>query len=88
MIIHRTRLIKIGDKQYVDIRSYELAEARKQKVAIMVIVGDEAMEIKDFRKNKQIDKTEHQMKYPPFGSYKLYSFEWKNTVKVPKYIIS
>ena len=88
MIIERTKIITLNGKTYVDIRSYEIEEAKRRKKPIMVLYNGEGMEIKDFRKKRQIDKTVHQMKFPPYETYRLYSFEWKPTVKKVNYKVA
>lgn len=75
-------------KEYVDVRSYEVEISRKKKIPLMVIHSGQAMEIKDFRKRKVIDPQTHQMQYPPFQTYKLYSYEWLPTQKVPNYKVT
>lgn len=84
MIIKRTKLIKIGNEEMVDLRSYEVAYHRKHKKTARVVVGDEFMDLNPakLRWFKLIDPQVHQMRYPPFESYQLFSYVWRPSGKL------
>lgn len=82
MIINRTKLIRIGDKQFVDVYDYNIKKCKKHKEPLIVDVGEERMFIpyKSLSNYKEITPQKFKSK---FGGqyYKLYTYEWKPETK-------
>ena len=84
MILRKTKLIRIGNDTFVDVRSDEVARNRAKKSDMRIVVGDETILIPygKLRYGRKITKEEFQMMYPPFEKYTLISYKWKNPQKL------
>mgnify|MGYP001560933942 CR=1 FL=1 len=84
MILRKTKLIRIGNETFVDVRSDEVTRHRAKKSDMRIIVGDEYCDIPygKLRWGKKITKEVFQMIYPPFEKYTLISFRWSNPQKL------
>lgn len=87
MIIHRTKTIWYKGKEFIDLRSYEVEWHLKNKKTARVVYQGKYLDLppKKLRYGKKIDPLIHQMRYHPYGTYTLLSYEWLPVGEVPKY---
>lgn len=83
MILYREKIVKWGDKNYVDVRSYEVEKAIKRKKPIRVVVNDRYIDLDVKQLKKPYKKSDlMRSKYYPDQYYRLHSYEWTNTKSV------
>ena len=78
MIINRTKLIRIGDKQFIDVYDYHVKSCKKKKKPLIIDVNGERMFI-PYNKLSDYKEITPQVFKSKFGGqdYRLYTYEWK-----------